>query len=247
MSPLVKKANILTRSSRKKSSPKLSMNTRTSITSVTPTELADLRRDYRQASLNEGDVYANPMTQFATWMAQARAAGVPEPNAMNIATVRGGKPSARTVLLKGLDTGFCFYTNFESRKGQDIALNPNAALTFLWHELERQIRIEGVIEKVEDTIADAYYASRPVSSQIGAWASPQSQVISSRKVLEDNEAQITQKFLGTQPPRPPHWGGYRVIPNLIEFWQGRSSRLHDRLCYRRHTSQSNWTIERLAP
>jgi pyridoxamine 5'-phosphate oxidase len=219
----------------------------TSITSVTPTELADLRRDYRQASLDEADVDSNPVTQFATWMAQARAAGVPEPNAMNIATVRDGKPSARTVLLKGLDTGFCFYTNFESRKGQDIALNPNAALTFLWHEFERQIRIEGVIEKVEDTIADAYYASRPASSQIGAWASPQSQIISSRKVLESNEAEITQKYLGTQPPRPPHWGGYRVIPNLIEFWQGRSSRLHDRLCYRRNASQSGWIIERLAP
>ncbi len=223
------------------------MTPMTSISPVSPTELADLRLDYRQASLDEADVDENPVTQFSTWMAQARAAGVPEPNAMNVATVRDGKPSARTVLLKGLDTGFCFYTNFESRKGQDIALNPNAALTFLWHELERQIRIEGVIEKVEDTIADAYYSSRPAFSQIGAWASPQSQVISSRKVLEDNEAEFTQKYLTTPPPRPPHWGGYRVIPNLIEFWQGRSSRLHDRLCYRRNTSQCNWTIERLAP
>jgi pyridoxamine 5'-phosphate oxidase len=231
------------------------MNTRTTISSVTPSaapsmtssELADLRRDYRQANLDEADIDKNPIAQFSIWMAQARAAGVPEPNAMNLATVRDGKPSARTVLLKGLDTGFCFYTNFDSRKGQDIALNPHAALTFLWHELERQIRIEGVIEKVEDTIADAYYASRPVSSQIGAWASPQSQVISSRKVLEDREAEIIQKYLGTQPSRPAHWGGYRVIPNLIELWQGRPSRLHDRLCYRKNESTGFWLIERLAP
>ncbi len=223
------------------------MNTNTPVTAVTPSELADLRRDYRQANLDEADIDKNPIQQFSVWMAQARAAGVPEPNAMNLATVRDGKPSARIVLLKGLDTGFCFYTNFESRKGQDIALNPHAALTFLWHELERQVRIEGVIEKVEDTVADAYYASRPKSSQIGAWASPQSQVISSRKVLEVNEAGITQKYLGTHLPRPPHWGGYRVIPNLIEFWQGRPSRLHDRLCYRKNTSANHWNVERLAP
>jgi pyridoxamine 5'-phosphate oxidase len=223
------------------------MNTNTPVTAVTPSELADLRRDYRQAHLDEADIDKNPLEQFSVWMAQARAAGVPEPNAMNLATVREGKPSARIVLLKGLDSGFCFYTNFESRKGQDIALNPHAALTFLWHELERQVRIEGVIEKVEDSIADAYYASRPMSSQIGAWASPQSKVISSRKVLELNESEITQKYLGTHLPRPPHWGGYRVIPNLIEFWQGRPSRLHDRLCYRKNASVDHWNIERLAP
>jgi pyridoxamine 5'-phosphate oxidase len=223
------------------------MNTNTPVTAVTPSELADLRRDYRQANLDEADIDKNPIEQFSVWMAQARAAGVPEPNAMNLATVREGKPSARIVLLKGLDIGFCFYTNFESRKGQDIALNPHVALTFLWHQLERQVRIEGVIEKVEDTIADAYYASRPISSQIGAWASPQSKVISSRKVLELNEAEITQKYLGTHLPRPPHWGGYRVIPNLIEFWQGRPSRLHDRLCYRKNASVDHWNIERLAP
>jgi pyridoxamine 5'-phosphate oxidase len=223
------------------------MNTKSTPTVVTPSELADLRRDYRQASLDEADVDGNPIAQFSTWMAQARNAGVPEPNAMNLATVRDGKPSSRTVLLKGLDAGFCFYTNFESKKGQDIALNPYAALTFLWHELERQVRIEGIVEKVEDSIADAYYASRPASSQIGAWASPQSQVITSRKVLEDNEVKITKKYTGTQPPRPPHWGGYRVIPNLIEFWQGRPSRLHDRLCYRKNSVTGTWSIERLAP
>jgi pyridoxamine 5'-phosphate oxidase len=223
------------------------MNTTTFIAAVAPTELADLRRDYRQASLDEADVNTNPMTQFATWMAQARAAGVPEPNAMNLATVRDGKPSARTVLLKGLDTGFCFYTNFNSRKGLDIALNSYVALTFLWHELERQVRIEGIVEKVEDTIADAYYASRPISSQIGAWASPQSQVIASRKVLEDSELAVAQKYYGMQPPRPPHWGGYRVIPNLVEFWQGRPSRLHDRLCYRKDSNLMIWNIDRLAP
>jgi pyridoxamine 5'-phosphate oxidase len=223
------------------------MNTTTFIATVGPTELADLRRDYRQASLDEADVSTNPMTQFATWMAQARSAGVPEPNAMNLATVRDGKPSARTVLLKGLDTGFCFYTNFNSRKGLDIALNSHVALTFLWHELERQVRIEGVVEKVEDGIADAYYASRPLSSQIGAWASPQSQVIASRKVLEDSEVAVIQKYNGIQPPRPPHWGGYRVIPNLVEFWQGRPSRLHDRLCYHKDSRLMIWNIDRLAP
>jgi pyridoxamine 5'-phosphate oxidase len=223
------------------------MNTTTFIAAVAPTELADLRRDYRQASLDEADVNTNPMAQFATWMAQARSAGVPEPNAMNLATVRDGKPSARTVLLKGLDTGFCFYTNFNSRKGLDIALNSHVALTFLWHELERQVRIEGVVEKVEDAIADAYYASRPISSQFGAWASPQSQVIASRKVLEDSELVVVQKYNGMQPPRPPHWGGYRVIPNLVEFWQGRPSRLHDRLCYRKDSKLMIWNIDRLAP
>jgi pyridoxamine 5'-phosphate oxidase len=223
------------------------MNTKTIPAVVTPSELADLRRDYAQANLDEADVQSNPIAQFSIWMAQARSASVPEPNAMNLATVRDGKPSARTVLLKGLDTGFCFYTNFDSKKGQDIASNPYAALTFLWHELERQVRIEGIVEKVENSIADAYYASRPASSQIGAWASPQSQVIASRKVLEDNEQRMAQKYLGSQPPRPAHWGGYRVIPNLIEFWQGRRSRLHDRLCYRKNAVEGTWIIERLAP
>lgn len=213
--------------------------------------IADLRLDYRQAQLNEAAVAGNPMDQFAQWFEQAKSAQVPEPNAMILATISGGKPSARTVLLKGVDHGFCFYTNFESRKGHDIAENNGAALVFLWHALERQVRIEGIVEKVQDDIADQYFATRPRSSQIGAWASPQSQVISSREIIEKNEAAMITRFGGDQPkaiPRPPHWGGYRVLPTLIEFWQGRTSRLHDRLCFTRPSvHESHWKLERLAP
>jgi pyridoxamine 5'-phosphate oxidase len=208
-------------------------------------DMAALRLDYRQASLLESDVDPNPLTQFSNWFAQTRPAGVPEPNAMTLATVKSGRPSARVVLLKGIDTGFCFYTNFQSNKGKELAAYPFAALVFLWHELERQVRIEGRIEIVEAPIADAYYASRPKSSQIGAWASPQSQVIESRQILQTSEAEFTAKFEGQTITRPAHWGGYRLVPDMIEFWQGRPSRLHDRIRYDLHSS--HWKISRLAP
>jgi pyridoxamine 5'-phosphate oxidase len=208
-------------------------------------EIAALRLDYRQASLLESEVHPNPFAQFSSWFAQTRPAGVPEPNAMTLATVKSGKPSARVVLLKGVDTGFCFYTNFQSNKGKELAAYPFAALVFLWHELERQVRIEGRIEVVEASVADAYYASRPKTSQIGAWASPQSEVIESRQILESKEAEITAMFDGQTITRPAHWGGYRLVPNMIEFWQGRPSRLHDRIRYDLHGGQ--WQISRLAP
>jgi pyridoxamine 5'-phosphate oxidase len=209
--------------------------------------LANLRLNYAQASLNEADVSSDPFEQFSRWFEQAQKAQVPEPNAMTLATVSGGKPSARIVLLKGIDSGFCFYSNFESRKGQEMAANPHAALVFLWHSLERQIRIEGMVEKVEDAVADAYYASRPLSSQLGAWVSPQSQVIASRQVLENKESELSKQFADTPLKRPPHWGGYRIVPEMVEFWQGRTSRLHDRLRYTKTLSAEGWKIERLAP
>jgi pyridoxamine 5'-phosphate oxidase len=213
----------------------------------TSRSLADLRLDYAQASLNEADVANDPFDQFSRWFEQAQKAQVPEPNAMTLATVYEGRPSARIVLLKGIDSGFCFYSNFESRKGQEMAANPHAALVFLWHSMERQIRIEGMVEKVADAVADAYYASRPLSSQLGAWVSPQSQVIASREVLENKESELSKQFSGTTMKRPPHWGGYRVLPEMIEFWQGRTSRLHDRLRYTKTLSAGRWKIERLAP
>jgi pyridoxamine 5'-phosphate oxidase len=216
-------------------------------TNDTSRSLADLRLDYAQASLNEADVANDPFDQFSRWFEQAQKAQVPEPNAMTLATVYEGRPSARIVLLKGIDSGFCFYSNFESRKGQEMAANPHAALVFLWHSMERQIRIEGMVEKVADAVADAYYASRPLSSQLGAWVSPQSQVIASREVLENKESELSKQFSGTSMKRPPHWGGYRVLPEMIEFWQGRTSRLHDRLRYTKTLSAGGWKIERLAP
>jgi pyridoxamine 5'-phosphate oxidase len=209
--------------------------------------LANLRLDYAQASLNEADVSNDPFEQFSRWFEQAQKAQVPEPNAMTLATVDEGRPSARIVLLKGIDSGFCFYSNFESRKGQEMAANPHAALVFLWHSLERQVRVEGRVEKVEDAVADAYFSSRPLSSQLGAWVSPQSQVIASREVLENKESELSKQFSGTTLKRPQHWGGYRVLPEMIEFWQGRTSRLHDRLRYTKTLSAEGWKIERLAP
>jgi len=215
-------------------------------TPITPANLADLRKDYALASLDEGDVARDPLEQFDKWMKEAITAGCPEPSAMSLATVgAGGQPSSRIVLLKGFDAaGFVFFTNYESRKGREMAANPQAALLFHWVELERELRIEGRIEKTSAAEADAYYASRPVKSRIGAWASPQSEAIAGRVALEQRFAAAEQKY-GDNPPRPPHWGGYRLVPDTLEFWQGRQSRLHDRIVYRRVAQ--DWRIERLAP
>jgi pyridoxamine 5'-phosphate oxidase len=209
--------------------------------------IADLRLDYTQQSLDLADLNPNPVGQFQTWFDQAVAAQVPEPNAMTLATATPeGMPSARIVLLKALDLrGFVFYTNYQSHKGQELAANPQAALVFLWHELERQVRIQGAVVKIDPAESDAYFYSRPIGSQLGAWASDQSTVIQERAVLEQREADLQVEYANLAIPRPPHWGGYRVQPRVIEFWQGRSSRLHDRLRYQ-HTD-SGWQIDRLSP
>ena len=208
--------------------------------------LADLRKEYSLASLDERDVDPDPAKQFERWLAQAIEAKVPEPTAMMLATVDSrGRPAARVVLLKGTDAaGFVFFTNYDSRKGRDIACHPHAALAFMWKELERQVRIEGTVEKVSAEESDAYFASRPLGSRIGAWASPQSDVLPNRDWLEKRWTRLTKEY-GENPPRPPHWGGYRVVPEFIEFWQGRMSRLHDRIAYTR--DNGTWRIERLAP
>lgn len=210
--------------------------------------IADIRRDYRLKSLNKTDVAANPIEQFTRWWIEAINGDIDEVNAMTLATATPtGIPSARIVLLKGYDDdGFTFFTNYDSHKGQQIAANPYGALVFFWKELERQIRIEGTIEKVSPEKNDAYFNSRPVNSRIGAWSSPQSSTIPNRQILEDNEANFKAKF-GENIPRPEHWGGYIVKPNLIEFWQGRSSRLHDRIAYIKKENTVNWQIKRLAP
>ncbi|NEP00597.1 MAG: pyridoxamine 5'-phosphate oxidase [Symploca sp. SIO2E9] len=210
--------------------------------------VADLRRDYTLKGLSEKDIHPNPFEQFQTWFEQALAAKLPEPNAMTIATATPeGKPFARMVLLKDYDErGFVFYTNYESRKGQHLQKNPWAALTFWWAQLERQIRITGQVEQVSPPESDRYFHSRPKASQIAAWASHQSQVISSRQVLEQRLQQLKDKYENQEIPRPPYWGGFRVIPQEIEFWQGRESRLHDRLLYRRQDDGA-WDIQRLCP
>lgn len=208
--------------------------------------IADLRKSYERAELDEAAADPLPLRQFEAWFSQALAARLPEPNAMTLATVGiNGRPSTRVVLVKGFDArGIVWYTNFNSRKGQELAVHPVAALQFHWVELERVVRIEGRVEKVEDAEADRYFASRPLDSRIGAWASPQSQVISSRAVLLANAARYGARF-ALSPPRPPHWGGYRLLPDTWEFWQGRRSRLHDRLRYR--LVDGRWLRERLAP
>ncbi|CAG9185476.1 pyridoxamine 5'-phosphate oxidase [Cupriavidus pinatubonensis] len=211
------------------------------------TQLADLRRTYVLGSLNESDVAGDPIAQFKRWFDEAVTAKLPEPNAMTLATVGAdGQPSARIVLLKGMDEkGFTFFTNYESRKGLDMAANPRAALLFHWVQLERQVRVEGRVEKVADDESDAYYASRPLGSRLGAWASEQSKEVPGRDVLEQRESEYRAKF-GENPPRPAHWGGYRLVPTALEFWQGRPSRLHDRIAYRVEPDGS-WKIVRLSP
>ena len=209
--------------------------------------IADLRKSYERAELNEDASYAAPGQQFSKWLEEAIAAQLPEPNAMTLATVGSDfRPSTRVVLIKGLDErGIVWFTNYDSRKGRELAGNPHAALQFHWVELERVVRVEGRVEKISDEESDAYFHSRPLDSRIGAWASPQSEVISGRSVLVANAAKFGAQFL-LQPPRPPHWGGYRLLADRWEFWQGRRSRLHDRL---RYTQQAggDWLRERLAP
>jgi pyridoxamine 5'-phosphate oxidase len=209
--------------------------------------IADIRKDYQLKSLSEHEVDQNPFTQFSVWWNEAVQSEIDEVNAMALSTVTSvGKPSSRIVLLKGYDEqGFVFFTNYSSDKGQQLAQNNFAALLFFWKELERQVRIEGVVSKVSEEESDAYFNSRPLGSRLGAWASPQSQKISDREVLNKELTKFTEQFDQENIPRPAHWGGYRVRPNRIEFWQGRSNRLHDRILYEQ--DNENWQIGRLAP
>lgn len=209
--------------------------------------LADLRTEYSAGGLTEADAGTDPFALFHKWFAEAVGAELIDPNAMTLATVgANGQPSARAVLLKALDDrGFTFFTNYDSRKGRELEANPRAALMFLWHPLERQVRVEGAVEVVSAAESDEYYAKRPLGSRLGAWASPQSAVIAGREALEQAHAELAAKYPDGEPPRPPNWGGYRVIPTVIEFWQGRRSRLHDRIVFTR--TASGWKRERLAP
>jgi pyridoxamine 5'-phosphate oxidase len=209
--------------------------------------LADLRLSYTKAGLTETDIDPDPFRQFELWMSQAISSQLIEPNAMTLATVDGsGQPNARAVLLKGFDpTGLVFYTNYESRKSREIAANPNVCLLFYWAELERQVRVVGRAERVPEAESEAYFQSRPVGHQLGAWVSNQSTVIAGREVIEESLASVSKRFEPGPVPRPPHWGGYRVVPHAFEFWQGRPNRLHDRLEY--NLAKGTWTIRRLSP
>lgn len=208
--------------------------------------ISELRKEYTREALDETHVASDPFDQFRHWLNEAIQAQVPEPTAMTLATADAqGRPSARIVLLKGVDAaGFSFYTNYDSRKGAELAANPHASLLFYWAELERQVRIEGRVARVAPTESDEYFHSRPLGSRIGAWASPQSSVVESREWLDRRMRELSSE-LGEHPERPPHWGGYRLTPATIEFWQGRPSRLHDRLRFRREND--TWRLERLAP
>jgi pyridoxamine 5'-phosphate oxidase len=211
-----------------------------------PVDLSALREEYARGGLEESDATPEPYELFGRWLAEAIAAGVHEPNAVVLATVAAdGQPSARMVLLKGVDDGLVFYTNQASRKGEELAANPRCAILVPWHPLERQVRVEGVAEKVSAAEADAYFAQRPRGAQVGAWASPQSRVVASRAELTESYGLVQDRFGAGPVPRPPHWGGYRVRPHAVEFWQGRPGRMHDRLRYEREGG--GWRVVRLAP
>lgn len=210
--------------------------------------IASIRREYKLKILDEVNVDKNPLKQFETWWQDVLASNIDEVNAMTLATAdKSGKPAARIVLLKGVSAdGFLFFSNYESNKGQQLAENPYAALVFFWKELERQVRVEGTVEKLDEAESDIYFISRPEGSRIGAWASPQSKLIQSREILETNVKAVQKKFEGKPISRPPHWGGYILKPTNIEFWQGRPNRLHDRILYTL-AEDGKWNIGRLAP